>query len=162
MVNRAKCGTAVIMACFLALWPAIFALSMCFHRSQMQRTIELTLKESAAETFNLKKAIFPTLNKQKEFDFKGQRYDIVSITDQVGYWRVVAINDEKEKWMEQQAEKESHKSGIAGGWLIVAPGSKVFKIRMPLTMSKLLPVHSSSNVVCGHTKDFYPPPERVI
>ena len=162
MVKRVKCATALTLAFFLASWPLFSVLGIRFHKEKMKQQLELMLKCDAAEVLLLKKADFPSLQKQKEFDFRGQRFDVISIADEGSLWRVSAINDKKEKWLEEQAEKEAGKIGVFSGWFTAAPGAEIFQVRVPIPVSKLLLVAQILTDECGFSEVVVPPPKLVV
>lgn len=107
------------MAAILALWPLWLSLSVQVHRSLTHRAIHRKAEFLNTERLSLSVADFPLLEKQKEFDYKGNRYDVVKLEKQGDTWEVIAVNDTREKQLEKVIEGQREGSGKTSGpvWL---------------------------------------------
>ncbi len=159
MSNKIKLGMAFCFACWLLLWPVFFVVGMEFHKSKMHDEIEL--KTEMSEVLIICKKEFPQLSKQKEFDFKGQRYDIIRVADEGDVWKVLAINDEKEKWLEEQADGANDPGNASCGWLKTEMFDKGTGIIHPLPGSIQLTFVKMFNQ-CDGVCELHAPPPKVF
>jgi hypothetical protein len=125
----------------------------------MHSKIEKACEKLLAEQIRLVKLQHPEASTYKEFDYNGHRYDVVSVEDKGDFWLVTAIDDTTEKWLEEQAEKESSKGGSFTHWIKTPASIKVFDLSIPLSDSMQINLPEIGNSIKTFIPVFSPPPE---
>lgn len=98
---------AMMLAGWLLLWPLLFSVALSAHKRNMHRDIKIRVESLLTEDLVLPADLFPRLDKLKEFEFRGQRYDLVSARKAGQVWLVKAVNDTKEKSIERGLKKKA-------------------------------------------------------
>lgn len=127
-------GLAIVLAAF-----SLFnVLQVNLHRASMQSMIEKNWKTLCCEEIQLNKAQHPEANKYREFDLNGHRYDVVSVMDCGTFWQVTAIDDTREKWLEEQAEKSGDTPDKNSNVTINLATEKGFNMLIPMARSTVI------------------------
>lgn len=97
----------MLLAGWLLLWPLLFSVALSAHKRNMHRDIKIRVESLLTEDLVLPANEFPDLHQLKEFEFGGQRYDLVSARKAGNIWLVKAVNDTKEKAIERGLKKKA-------------------------------------------------------
>ncbi|MFM7764935.1 MAG: hypothetical protein ACKO6I_04675 [Sphingomonadales bacterium] len=161
MMRLSKGLTLVLfaLAILMAVFPLITAVSVNIHRSIIHSKIEKDLKELSTEVLKLDKKTHPNANKYREFDLNGHRYDLVTAVDGGTHWLVTAIDDTKEKWLEEQAEKTDGQSGKSVNWIKTLATENAVELNIPTTPASLVNAMECFNTINSFIPVFSPPPE---
>lgn len=154
---------AILIAAWVLFWPLIAHVSLQSHRRITHLKIKHSVESMLTEHFTVPVALIPNLKGLKEFDFQGNRYDLITAVKKDDVWHVSAVNDKKEKLLERALERQSDKDNDQGQsfwWHISIIGkcidsNKVFfrVVEYPDWNSEL------STGFCD--KDF-PPPDKIV
>jgi hypothetical protein len=147
------------LAVLLAVFPLINGISIAFHRADIHSKIERQWEELSGEIVRLEKKDYPNADKCVEFDFKGHRYDVISVADKGSYWLITVIDDTKEKWLEEQDEKNHGQSGKTAYWIKTIATENVFELKIPTTYAIVANSYNCYITVNPFVPVFSPPPE---
>ncbi len=130
----------------------------------MHLKIKHQVESVLSEDFTVSVAEFPQLNKMKEFDFNGNRYDLVSAVKKGNFWMVKAVNDTKEKDMEKNLKRQNSADGketAAQFWLSIhaIQVNALSKINLSSVIRPF--PQRIYHLQCGHNAENSPPPEFV-
>jgi hypothetical protein len=143
----------------LLSFPLINCLSLTIHRVAMHSKIEKACEKMLAEQIRLDKAQHPKASTYKEFDYNGHRYDVITVADMGDFWLVTAMDDATEKWLEEQAEKESSNGRSFTHWIKTPASIKLFDLSVPLSNSVKINLPEIGNSIKIFIPVFSPPPE---
>jgi hypothetical protein len=100
------------MSCLLAFVLVVASFLSGFmleiHRSYTHKKLKSEREKVCLEHLVLPVGEYPELLWMEEFDYNGNRYDVVSVETNDSVYVVRAVNDTKEKWLEQQVENSGN------------------------------------------------------
>jgi hypothetical protein len=159
LLQKASIFSRIAIAAIFALFPLLSALSIMYHKQYMHKKIEVQWESVLLEKLDLKKSDFPDLLKRKEIDFKGNRYDLVKVTDNGDSWLVSAINDTKEKWLESNMNASGNGQKFTSCWIFTVMLALPLELKTPAMNAVILKQRSIAEIIAIHILPIAPPPE---
>lgn len=163
-MKKRGCSTfAVLTAIWFLFWPLIAHVSMQSHRRLTHLKIKHSVESVLTEHFTVPLALIPNLTDLKEFDYNGNRYDLISAVKSDGVWQVSAVNDKKEKALERSLKRQSQDDSNQNlsFWLNISIiGNCIETNKMVSSVfnyPELLSFLSS-----GHRRNHFPPPDQMV
>lgn len=153
---------AMLLAAWLLLWPLLFSVALSAHKRNMHRDIKMRVESLLTEDLVLPADEFPDLPGMKELDFRGQRYDLVSVVKHGRVWLVKAVNDTREKALERGLKKRAGKgtSLLSFLWLKCDTPRGGHLFAEPVGSAVVIGLQASAALPPGHIKLALPPPEN--
>ena len=161
LFRKVSIVSRIAIAAIIALFPLLSALSIMYHKHSMHKKIESQWESVLLEKLELKKSDFPDLLKRKEIDFKGNRYDLVKVTDNGDSWSVSAMNDTKEKWLESNMNAAGNGQKLTSGWIFTVMFVVPLDLKTPAMNAVILKQRSIAEIIAIHILPIAPPPELV-
>lgn len=150
----------LVMPALLLAWPLLGTMIIRMHRQHVFEHIEKATGNLPEEQLTLSKAQFPKLDRQREFELGGKRYDIIRIHDLGDRWQLAVYHDVTESKLVETSRDDMETGKFS--WLKTEFSEPCFCIRLP----EFEPIEAGypkpDKTGEGYKRIVAPPPEMLV